>query len=65
VIQETCGKAATSVGVDLSFEDRKARCLDARTALQRLCGPLMPLQEAQNTGISSKAEQMQRLLVSL
>ena len=43
VIQQTCLQAATSVGVDLSFDERKSKCQSVKDGLKQLCHPLQCL----------------------
>lgn len=43
VIQQTCRRDVRSVGVDLSFDERKTKCQKAKDSLQQLCHPLQVL----------------------
>jgi len=43
VIQQTCRQGTSSVGVDLSFEDRRNKCESVRNSLKQLCLPLQSL----------------------
>lgn len=43
VIQQTCRQDVSSVGVDLSFDERKSKCQNARASLKQLCYPLQTL----------------------
>ena len=43
VIQQTCRQDVRSVGVDLSFDERKTKCQNARDSLKQLCHPLQVL----------------------
>lgn len=43
VIQQTCRRDVSSVGVDLSFDERKRKCQNARASLKQLCYPLQTL----------------------
>ena len=43
VIQQTCRQDVSSVGVDLSFDERKSKCQNARASLKQLCHPLQAL----------------------
>lgn len=43
VIQQTCQQDVSSVGVDLSFEERRSKCQNARDGLKQLCPRLQTL----------------------
>lgn len=43
VIQQTCRQDVRSVGVDLSFDERKTKCQNAKDSLKQLCHPLHTL----------------------
>ena len=43
VIQQTCRQDVSSVGVDLSFDERKSKCQNARASLKQLYYPLQTL----------------------
>ena len=43
VIQQTCREGVRSVGVDLSFDERKTKCQNAKDSLKQLCHPLQVL----------------------
>ena len=43
MIQQTCQRQETSVGVDLNFVERKSKCETARRDLKELCLPLQGL----------------------
>lgn len=43
MIQQTCQRKETSVGVDLNFVERKSKCETARRDLKELCLPLQGL----------------------
>ncbi len=43
MIQQTCQRKETSVGVDLTFDERKSKCEIARRDLKELCLPLQGL----------------------
>ena len=43
VIQQTCRQDVSSVGVDLSFDERRQKCQNARDGLKQLCQPLQTL----------------------
>lgn len=43
VIQQSCQQSLTSVGVDLSFEERKSKCESVKDSLKQLCLPLQGL----------------------
>lgn len=49
VIQQTCQPGVTSVGVDLSFEDRRNKCDSVRSSLKQLCLPLQSLVHRPNS----------------
>lgn len=40
VIQQTCRQDVSSVGVDLSFDEHKTKCQNARASLKQLCHAL-------------------------
>lgn len=60
VIQQTCRQDVSSVGVDLSFDERKSKCQNARASLKQLCHPLQTL-----VNLSDQSQLMTSRLLSL
>lgn len=60
VIKQTCRQDVSSVGVDLSFDERRSKCLTARASLKQLCQPLQTL-----LNMSDQPQLMTRSLLDL
>lgn len=60
VIQQTSRQGVSSVGVDLSFDERRSKCLTARASLKQLCQPMQTL-----LNMSDQPQLMTRRLLDL
>ena len=62
VIQHTCQQPTGGVGVDVTFEERKARCESARKCFKRLS---IPLQQLLHKIDDASITQLQQRLIAL
>ena len=64
VITQTCQEPLSSIGVDLSYEDRRSKCINVKTSLKQLRLSLQRLQHVSEP-LQSKVQKLINMLTSL